>query len=96
LLLYLVAPFPLESAAQMPDKAAKVMHEGLKLKADFGDMNIKSADMVWLQWLHRRCWFTFAFLVNFIAALVVVYRWLQDRGYTRNWPTLSLQRPVRA
>lgn len=96
LLLYLVAPFPLENAAQMPDKAAKVMHEGLKLKADFGDMNIKSADMVWLQWLHRRCWFTFAFLVNFIAALVVVYYWLQDRGYTRNWPRFSVQRPVRA
>ncbi len=88
---YCLASFPLEQAA-WSEKAGDTMLMGLKLKTD-GIEKVKSAEMVGLQWLHRRVWFGLATLVALAATLWIGCHWLDKRGYTRRWPKLVIQWP---
>lgn len=92
LLYYLFASFPLEQAARS-DKAGDTLLMGLKLKVD-GIESVKSAEMLAMQLLQRRCWFGFATLLALVSTLWVGYRWLSDRGYTRRWPRIVIQWPA--
>lgn len=92
LLFSLFSSFPLEQAA-WSEKANDTMLTGLKLKTE-GIEKVISAEMVGMQWLQRKCWFSLAVLAAFFSTLWIGYRWLSDRSYTRRWPKVVVQWPA--
>lgn len=95
LVLHFLISFPLEQAA-WSEKANDTMLTGLKLVTEGTIEKVKKADMVGLQWLQRRGWYTLALLVSLFATGWCVIRWMAARGYTRHWPRLVVQWPGQA
>lgn len=90
---YLAFSFPLEAGA-WSEKASDTMLLGLKLKTEgISAVKDKSYEMVGMQWLQRRGYFTLALLISFIATLWCAIRFLNARGITRTWPRLAIVWP---
>lgn len=93
LLLHYFISFPLEAAAATDkEKANSTMLAGLQLVSTGVD-SVKTADMVGLQWLKRRGWYSLALLISLVATGWCAVRWMGAKGYTSHWPRLMLQWP---
>jgi hypothetical protein len=88
---WLFFAFPLETAA-WSEKAKDTMLMGLKLKTE-GITDVKSAEMVGMQWLQRRMWFSLSLLIALVATVWHGLRWMNAKGYTRHWPRLVIEWP---